>query len=214
MTPAIHKDTLIKTLEENIIFGRLKPRERIVEQDIMDTFQVRRHVIRDALKVLETKGLVQCRPNRGAVVRDLSKREIDELYFMRELLHRSAAELTPLPLCSDTVAQLKQIQSHHDNAIAEHDFSQAYRHNKDFHDTLDSACGNTVLKESLDVYNQRTNLVRSYAFSSLERLQQSAQEHHAIIDACARGDRDAFIRLSLHHVLKIKNIYLDAQLLT
>ena len=205
------RERVATALEEDIVFGRLKPRERLVEQDIMDRFETRRHVARAALEALESRGLVERRANRGAAVRDLSEREISELYFMRELLHRAAAEQTPLPISEDILAELRTVQARHDAAIREEKLSEAFHQNEHFHAALNRACGNRILEEALSVYNERTNLVRSFAFRSIESLRRSAREHHNIIDAGATNDRAAFVSAILAHVLGAKQSFLASQ---
>lgn len=201
------RERVAAALEEDIVFGRLKPRERLVEQDIMDRLDTRRHVVRTALEILEARGLVERRANRGAMVRDLCQRDVDELYFMRELLHRAAAEQTPLPLSAATLSQLRQIQAQHDSAVQAGNLSEAFRHNERFHLALNAACGNRVLEEALNIYNERTNLVRSFAFRSLDSLQRSAEEHHRIL-AAAQSGQGAFAEAMLQHILGAKDSYM------
>ncbi|SMR70856.1 DNA-binding transcriptional regulator, GntR family [Aliiroseovarius halocynthiae] len=196
------------SLEKDIVFGHLKPRERLVEQDLMDRFEARRHIVRAALESLEQKGLVERRANKGAAVRDLSLHEIDELYFMRELLHRAAAEQTPLPLPGDVLAELRQIQAKHDAAIQKNDLTDAFHQNESFHIVLNHACGNSVLEEALNLYNERTNLVRSVAFRSIKSLRRSSDEHYGIIDAGAKADRAAFVDAVVKHILGAKASFL------
>jgi len=61
-------------MESAILSGGLKPRERLIEMDLIGKFGASRTVIREALKRLEAKGLVRTVPYRGAVVADLSAR--------------------------------------------------------------------------------------------------------------------------------------------
>lgn len=203
------RERVAAALEEDIVFGRLKPRERLVEQDIMDRLNTRRHVVRTALEILEARGLVERRANRGAMVRDLCQRDVDELYFMRELLHRAAAEQTPLPLSEPVLDKLIAIQAEHDAAVQASDLSEAFRNNERFHLALNAACGNRVLEEALNIYNERTNLVRSFAFRSQESLQRSADEHHRILAAAAQSDQAAFVAAILQHILGAKDSYLQ-----
>ena len=58
------RERFAAALEEDIVFGRLKPGERLVEQDIMDRLQIRRHVVRTALEIFENKGFVERRWSR------------------------------------------------------------------------------------------------------------------------------------------------------
>ena len=78
-------ETILPILEEDIIFGRLRPRERLVEDDIMKRFGVKRHVVRQALMRLESMGLVTRAPNKGALVRDFSLHELDQIYGIDEI---------------------------------------------------------------------------------------------------------------------------------
>lgn len=205
------RERVATALEKDIVFGRLKPRERLVEQDIMERLETRRHIVRTALEILENRGLVERRANRGATVRDLSQREIEELYFMRELLHRAAAEQTPLPLSTSVMAEMMQIQSDHDAAINKGDLSETFHQNERFHAILNGACGNSALEEALNLYNERTNLVRSFAFRSIENLQRSAKEHRDIISAGALTDRNTFVEAILNHILGAKTSYLGSK---
>ena len=53
-------------LEEEIALGHLAPRERLVEEELAERFQVKRHVIRQALADLDAMGIIVRQPNRGA----------------------------------------------------------------------------------------------------------------------------------------------------
>ncbi|MFV0384301.1 GntR family transcriptional regulator [Paracoccus sp. (in: a-proteobacteria)] len=209
MSAANERDRVMALLEEDIVFGRLKPRERLVEIDIMERFGVRRHIARSALEALEGKGLVQRKANRGAQVRDPGMREITELYMMRDMLHRAACEQTPLPLSDHDAAALSGIQARHDAAVAAGDLGEAFHQNEHFHACLNSLCNNKVLEEALNFYNERTNIIRSVAFRSTETLQHSARQHHAIIDAAMAGDRARFGDCVLDHILGARHAYLN-----
>src|SRR5438046_934468 len=73
-------DRIATRLEEDIVLGRLHPRERLVEQDLCDRFHTHRGDVRLALFELEKKSILQRIPNRGAVVRDLTPKDVMEIY--------------------------------------------------------------------------------------------------------------------------------------
>lgn len=209
MTP-IDRQTLTAALEEKIIFGHFKPRERLVEQGIMEDYDARRHVVRASLDELCTRGLAVRLKNRGVQVADLSNKLIEELYFMRELLHRAACEQMPHPLPDATIKELQEIQQQHDAVIEEGDFTAAFYSNERFHSVLNHACNNSVLEEALSLNNERTNLIRSIAFQSKHNLLRSAEQHHAIIAAAQEGDKETFINAVLSHILTAKKAYIDS----
>src|SRR5918997_2561481 len=97
---------VVRALEFDILLGRLRPRERLVEDALMTRFSAKRHVIRRALDELERIGVVVRARNRGAAVRDFSAQEVEEVYEIRELLQRHAAERMPLPGDADHIAEL------------------------------------------------------------------------------------------------------------
>jgi len=84
---------LISKLENMIILGAFLPKERLVEADLAQKMEVSRAWIRDALKNLETKGLVKMTPYRGAIVTDLTEKEVEELFQVRLVLERLANRL-------------------------------------------------------------------------------------------------------------------------
>src|SRR4030067_2483147 len=90
---SINSIRVTKEIEEALLSGQFKPRERLVEMDLISRFVVSRTVIREALKRLEAKGLIRTTPYRGAVVADLTVEEIEEIYFIRAELEKIAARL-------------------------------------------------------------------------------------------------------------------------
>src|SRR4029077_14496599 len=82
-------------LEEEIVLGRRHPRERLIEQDLCEQFGTHRGDVRLALFELEKKGLIERIRNRGAIVRDLTPKEVPEIYAVREDLEAMAARILP-----------------------------------------------------------------------------------------------------------------------
>src|SRR5882757_5418760 len=98
---------IVRALEEDIIFGRLPPGTRLVEDALLARFPVTRHVIRQALVELERLGIVTRERNKGAAVRTLTPGEVRQIYEMRELLQRQAALTIPLPAPPDLIDRLR-----------------------------------------------------------------------------------------------------------
>ena len=70
-----------------ILTGSLRPGKRIVEQKLCDKYGISRTPVRDVLKSLESMGLIELLPNRGAIVKGLSSRDIDDILYMKSLLY-------------------------------------------------------------------------------------------------------------------------------
>ena len=73
-------------LAERILSGELRPGERIKQDELASELDISRIPVRDALRILETRGLVSLKTNAGARVTTLSAKDVDESYRIRELL--------------------------------------------------------------------------------------------------------------------------------
>jgi len=96
-------------MEAAILAGYFKPRERLIEMDLIARYGVSRTVIREALKKLEAKGLVHTAPYRGAVVADLTVEEIEQIYFVRTLIEKAAAKLVIKNIRPQEIKKLKKV---------------------------------------------------------------------------------------------------------
>lgn len=89
--PAPLRHQVLDYVRKAIISGRLAPGARLVERDLIGMMGVSRTVIREALRQLETEGLVATIPNKGPVVRELTAAEAKDLYAIRGALLGLAA---------------------------------------------------------------------------------------------------------------------------
>jgi DNA-binding GntR family transcriptional regulator len=197
------------TLEEEIALGLLAPRERLVEEELSERFQVKRHVIRQALVDLDSMGLVVRHPNRGAAVRDYSATEVEQLYVVRELLETCAGKLIPLPASPELIAELTRVHERHCAAVSRGDLRRVFRENLLFHQTLFAASGNASLTEVIEQLQFKTHAIRSYSIGNTKLLADICQEHASMIDYLRRGERDAFVELLGKHIQPAKNAYLE-----
>ena len=196
------------TLEEDIVLGILFPRQRLVEDELMARFDVKRHVVRDALSKLEQLGVVERRRNVGARVCGFDAQQVRDLYDMRILLECEAVRRMPLPVPAGQLKELWRIQAEHDTAIAQDDPRAIFRLNQRFHERLYSLCGNAVLAQAIQEYARRTHAIRFGALSTPAQQQRSRREHHDMLLALERGQRDRLIALAHEHLLPSRDRYL------
>src|SRR5664279_3403502 len=133
--PAI-ADVIATRLEEDIVLGRRHPRERLIEQDLCEQFNTHRGDVRLALFELEKKGIVQRIPNRGAIVRDLTPREVTEIYAVREELEVMAVRILSLPVPKADLASIEALQLEHSKAVDAGELLAVFHSNVRFHRVL------------------------------------------------------------------------------
>lgn len=199
---------IVRSLEFDILFGALRPRERLVEDALMARFSAKRHAVRQALVKLEHMGIVVRTPNRGASVRDFTTEEVEDLAEVRETLHSRAVQRMPLPAPPELVATLTAIQEQHDRAVAARDPRRIDDANEAFHRTMFEACGNKILSDAIAHYAYLSRAMRLYPLVDSKLLETLRHEHWAMIDALTRGDRRELARLIRGHIQHSKNLYL------
>ncbi len=201
---------LVDELETDIVFGRLHPRERLVEDELVARFGAKRHVIRQVLVELERMGLVSRARNRGAAVADFTPDEVEQIYGVRRLLETGAAAQIPMPLHAVKLKELRTIQRKHDQAVESGNTLSAFRANNDFHRLLFSTCGNAYLSAAIGDFAQKTHVIRSFSVARPEYLRQARDEHWAMIKALKSGDRQQLVSLCSNHLDISKLPYIEA----
>ena len=207
---APHLTEIVQRLEEEIALGVLRPRERLVEDDLLARFNVKRHVVRQVLVDLELMGMVTRRPNRGAVVRDFTIVEIEQIYFVRELLERAAVEVMPLPVNPEVVKALERLHKQHCAAVRAGRLGDVFRLNLVFHQTFFEACGNGPLTEAISQFAFKAHAIQSYTIADPTLLARVCKEHAQFLELTRGTDRQALIELVAKHKQPAKIAYIEA----
>ena len=200
--------TVVGALEEEIALGQIAPRERLVEEEIAQRFDIKRHVARQALAELEVMGIVVRQPNRGATVRDYSAAEVEQLYVVRTLVESCAASLIAMPAPPELVRQLSAIHARHCSAVRKGDLRRVFRENLLFHRTFFAACGNTHLVEVIEQLAMKAHSIRSYSIGNPEQLAVVCTEHAAMIELLKGKNRKRLAALVSQHIQPAKSAYL------
>ncbi len=181
---------IVERLREDILAGRLAPGSRLVECELTARFSVSRGTVREALRRLAAEGLIEHRPHRGALVRRLCEREIQELFQIRVEMESLAARLA----------------AESDDAEARARFAEAIRPIFDdrgrcapdylaeiaaFHEATMALAGNLQLRELAMRLHLPPILVQVGDILTPEVLEASVREHRAIARAILARDPTA-----------------------
>lgn len=196
-------------LEEEIVLGRLQPKERLIETDLAARFEVKRHIVRQAIAELERLGLVDRFRNRGAIVKLYRADEVEDINAVRELLEAHAASIIQMPLPCKDLAVLGAIQTTHEAAIAADDHHGVFRANLVFHRRLFSHCGNKALVEAINAHAQKSHAYRSILTTDFGYLNWAADAHRNMIDALRHGQVNRLVTLCREHLAPAKNKYIE-----
>ena len=128
--------------------GQLKPGDYLREQAIAEALGVSRTPVREALRRLESDGLVISEPRFGMVIRDLSYAEVIELYQIREVLERTAAQMSARVITEVELQELEVIQSRMEKV--RHDAREMALINHTFHIAILNSAKNRYLWKALE----------------------------------------------------------------
>lgn len=200
---------IVKSLEVDIVLGRLYPRERLVEEKLAKRFNTTRHVVRQVLMELELGGLILRETNKGATVREYSPDKVNQLYQMRELVESQAALLIPLPVAKNKLSQLRQICDVHAAGIEESDMFRVVAANKEFHQVIYRLCGNDFLADTIDEMAKKSNLVRFTSSTDQALLKQARDEHYLILEALGKNNNKKLADICIKHIQPSRLMYLE-----
>lgn len=207
---ADHDDlTIARALEEDIIFGRLAPGTRLTEDMLLSRFAVTRHFARQALVQLEAMGIVVRERNKGATVRSLTPRQVQEIYDVRELVQRQAALWIPLPAPQSLIDELMAIHEEHGRCVEAGYLRGVHEANDRFHLTLFGACGNEHLVQTIELYMRLSLPVRANSMANAESLKVSHEHHRLMIEMLKGRDNWVLAQLCVDHLQPSKKRYLD-----
>ncbi len=165
------------------------PGDRLREEDVAERLSLSRTPVREALRRLEADGIVEHRPRIGAVIRKLEHAEVVELYEMRIVLERTAAELASQ---HGSDAEFDALEALNEDFGGEKDNpSMAAAINQRFHRGLYLAARNRFLMLSARALNNSLLLVGPTTFSDDDRVDVVMGQHRDIIAALRARDRDA-----------------------
>lgn len=203
-------DLVYRELQRAIIAGKLRPKERLVEDEIIERTGATRYAVRRAFDELERMGLVLRQPHKGVQVRDYSIGEIEELYEIRECLELRAAERFTRPAAAELVAELTDIATRHRDASRAQRFAEVFSLNNAFHEVLYRAAGNQQLADAIIHYTFATHPIRTRAFPDEQLREIAIAEHFDMIDAIAKGEGQRLGAIIRTHILRPKEFYLKA----
>ena len=172
-------DSVYLWVKNAIIQGEFKPGEHIAQERLTKTLGVSRTPVRDAIKRLEAEGLLITKPHCGAVVFQLSKERLTEIYDIRILMEQYCAARTCIRASDDDIRQLEEI------SLKMLDFSNNSKEfmqlDRQFHTRICelSGCDDTV--EILQGLWNKCDSFKSIYYSLEGRINDTLSEHAKII---------------------------------
>ena len=201
LAPRALYEEVAELLRQRIFRGELAPGSWIDELKLAEEFGISRTPLREALKVLATEGLVTMKVRRGAYVTEVSAQDLSDVYHLLSLLESDAAGA--VATCA-TPDQLQELQAIHDELEAaarpgQQDRERFFGVNERFHMRLLEIAGNRWRTQMMADLRKVMKLNRHHSLFKSGRIEESLQEHHALMQALhARDSQAATQRMQEH----------------
>ncbi|PJJ65677.1 GntR family transcriptional regulator [Compostimonas suwonensis] len=194
------RDSVERSLSAAIISGELEPGTLVSVPTLAVQFAVSATPVREAMLNLEKRGFVEPVRNKGFRVTDVSERDLLEIVQVRRMLEvpamRVVAEHFPHELMSSYRAKADAIMQ----AAARSDFLAYLSADSEFHLALLRVTGNERLVELVAELRSQTRMIGLANMTDTVELQQSANEHHLLLDYLSEGRADDAEKLMNAHI--------------
>lgn len=205
----LRRERIVQSLLADIIHGRLSSGQRLVTEELAVRFGVSHTPIREALIALAGMGIIELAPNRGAMVRRMTPRDVREVCQVRRVLECEAARkacgripASELEMLSSELQSLKQASAAGGAEVV----TKAQALDSRLHDLIADRSGNAFLAHEIHRLKFLFRAFRDAAWehdgrsNDFGRLAEEADEHLAIITAVALGDPKAASRAMSRHI--------------
>ena len=191
-------ETVYSRVREAILEGELAPGAVMSQVALADELGVSRTPLREALRMLQSEGLIDAQANRRVTVRPISATDVEELVVMRVAMETEAIRLSVDRLAPEDVAALEGRLAEMAHYAAEKDYERWTQPHSAFHRGLTAAAGvriNAMLQQLSDHFER-------YRRVHIERSPKAwlTAGHREILDACKARDREGSAGLLAEHL--------------
>ncbi len=181
---------VMEGLRQAIVSGEHRPKQPLYESSIAAEYEVSRTPVREALKQLQSEGLIEIRPRVGTFVRSPSRREIVELFELKEMLEGMAARLLAGRGSVPILDQLDENIEQSSHAVERGDTEEYSQLVHQFHELLVTGADNTQLEVH---YQQLMNQLAYHRLVSASLTQPgrpdvSLSEHRRVLELIREKD--------------------------
>jgi DNA-binding GntR family transcriptional regulator len=193
--------TIAEELKHLIYTGEIQPGERLNEAALALRMGTSRGPIREAIRILAGSGIVTAVINKGVFVRQISVREMLEIYELRALVFGFAAQRAAAHITDDHRKDLERLLTLMDEACEAEDGNRYYDLNLEFHALILQLSNNKRAHQAYVDYVNEIHLFRRKYFNSPGNMRKSNMEHRQIYEAIAGGSETKAKTMAERHVL-------------
>ncbi|MCM3714781.1 GntR family transcriptional regulator [Halalkalibacter oceani] len=191
-----------RQLRTDILTGKIKSGSKLIESALVDRFQISRTPLREALRQLQKEGLLVDDTSLGFQVIELNAQTYREIYETRLVLEKEATKLAVQNITDEQISQIEDVIQEAEALVNEANHLRIMEVNAKFHETIIQFCENNTLVQFWRRTLTLLALYRANVLEHSENIQDSHQEHKAILAAIKKRDVTKAIEEVEIHVIK------------
>ena len=207
--PSDLKGWAYDTIKQVILNSQVRPGEQLHIEKLAEKMNVSRTPIREALLRLEGDGLVESASRVGFFVKGITKRDLRELFELREITEGYAAEKAASLLTDDDLAQIDSLQKEAVSAVEQKNLPKFNEMEIALHTFIIKKSQNRRLLKLIESLKDLIHRQRFLALKSFENVKKSLNEHQLIINALHKRDGKLAGELMKKHICAVRNRLLE-----
>jgi DNA-binding GntR family transcriptional regulator len=203
-------EQITEYLSNEIIEGKIKNGQQLVENELQRKFGISRGPIREAFRILEENGFLISVPRKGTFVRKITRKEIEDNFTVRSHLESFAASLAVPFMTDGDIERMELALSGMTEAAGNNDFKSHLKHHGDFHAIFINASKNDVLIKILENLRRQATWFRySYVYRIDEPFEYALSVHREILDLFVKKDPHGLEALVKKHILVAQQAFIQ-----
>ena len=191
-----------QNIRKGILNGTWTPGQSLTELMLSQLLQVSRTPVREALHQLELEGLIELRPNRGAVVIGINTNDIEDIYEIRTLLEERVAQRAAARAEERDIESLREIVDLTEFYVERGSYDKITAMDDRYHQYLYSLSGSRMFQKTLADLHTYVEPVRERSIREPGRATAMLAEHRAIVEAIAEHNAEEAGRLMTLHITR------------
>ncbi|MGE0797928.1 MAG: GntR family transcriptional regulator [Lautropia sp.] len=204
------RQQVVDNIRAALVSGALTAGQRLIERELCERLGVSRPSVREALRQLEAEGLIENIPNKGPIVRGLTRADAESVLQVRGALEALASRLFALRATDAEIEVLEAVVRQSAEAAAAGDDERVIALVERFYDMLVSGSGNDVLPGLLRSIRSRIQIFRRLCSPMPRRVSEGLREIREIVRAIRQRDPDAAAAASNRHIERVTDATLRA----
>jgi DNA-binding GntR family transcriptional regulator len=202
------RDVVVEKIREAIVEGFFKPGQRLKERELAEMMQVSTTPIKEALRILNSEGLVETLPRRGTFVSKMANSSVEEVLVVKAYLEGLGARMAASKMTPEELKQLEMTLENMTSLMEENKVQELEVQNALFHSKIVDAARNPVIQQILTNIISFDTAFRKRALKNNVEVVESFLEHQAIFEAIRQRDPDQAEDRMKHHVLRSARVVL------